>query len=37
VTLNPNPMWRIEFNEPVATDLSEDKQVEAILQQGYLA
>ena len=37
VTLNPNPMWRIEFNEPVATDLSEDKQVEGILQQGYLA
>jgi PAS domain S-box-containing protein len=30
-------MWRIEFNEPIATDLSEDRQLESILQQGYLA
>jgi hypothetical protein len=37
VTLNPNPMWRVEFQEPIATDLSEDDQVESILQQGYLA
>jgi two-component system cell cycle sensor histidine kinase/response regulator CckA len=37
VTLNPTPMWRMEFPEPIATDLSEDNQVESILQQGYLA
>ena len=37
VTLNPNPMWRVEFQEPIAIDLSEDNQVESILQQGYLA
>jgi PAS domain S-box-containing protein len=37
VMLNPDPMWRIEFSEPVDTDLSEDQQVESILQQGYLA
>jgi PAS domain S-box-containing protein len=30
-------MWRVEFREPIATDLSEDNQVESILQQGYLA
>jgi PAS domain S-box-containing protein len=37
VMLNPDPMWRIEFSEPVDADLSEDQQVESILQQGYLA
>jgi PAS domain S-box-containing protein len=37
VTLNSDPMWRIEFNEPIAIDLSEDQQLESILQQGYLA
>jgi PAS domain S-box-containing protein len=37
VMLNPDPMWRIEFSEPVDTDLSKDQQVESILQQGYLA
>jgi PAS domain S-box-containing protein len=37
VGLNPDPMWCIEFNEPIATDLAEDHQLESILQQGYLA
>jgi PAS domain S-box-containing protein len=37
VMLNPDPMWRIEFTEPVPTDLSDDEQLESILQHGYLA
>lgn len=37
VALNPDPMWRIEFNEPIATDLSADHQLESILHRGYLA
>jgi two-component system cell cycle sensor histidine kinase/response regulator CckA len=37
VKLNPVAMWRVEFSGPIATDLSEDNQVESILQHGYLA
>jgi hypothetical protein len=34
VWLNPDPMWRIEFPEPIAIDQSEDDQVESIIQKG---
>jgi PAS domain S-box-containing protein len=37
ITLNPDPMWRIEFTEPVSIDLPEDQQLENIIEHGYLA
>ena len=37
VTVNPDPMWRIEFTEPVSTDLPEDQQLENIIEHGYIA
>jgi PAS domain S-box-containing protein len=37
VELNRDPMWCIEFTEPIATDQSEDDQVESIIQKGRLA
>jgi len=37
VGLNRDPMWCIEFTEPIATDQSEDDQVESIIQKGRLA
>jgi PAS domain S-box-containing protein len=37
VGLNRDPMWCIEFSEPIAVDQSEDDQVESIIQKGRLA
>jgi len=37
VTLNPSPMWRIEFTEPVSTSLPQDQQLENIMELGYIA
>ena len=37
VGLNRDPMWCIEFSEPIATNQSEDDQVESIIQKGRLA
>jgi two-component system cell cycle sensor histidine kinase/response regulator CckA len=34
---NTDGMWRIEFENPISTDLSEDEQIESIYRQGYLA
>jgi two-component system cell cycle sensor histidine kinase/response regulator CckA len=36
VALNRDPMWCIEFSEPIAIDQSEDDQVESIIQKGRL-
>jgi PAS domain-containing protein len=30
-------MWRIEFDVPISTDLSEDEQIESIYCHGFLA
>jgi PAS domain S-box-containing protein len=37
ITLNPDPMWRIEFTEPVSISLPEDQQLENIMEHGYIA
>jgi PAS domain S-box-containing protein len=37
VTLNPDPMWRIEFEPPVPTSLPEQEQMERIFRDGFLA
>jgi two-component system cell cycle sensor histidine kinase/response regulator CckA len=37
VERSPDAMWRIEFEEPIPTDLPEDEQVERVLRYGYLA
>jgi PAS domain S-box-containing protein len=37
VGLNRDPMWCIEFSEPIAIDQSEDDQVETIIEKGRLA
>ncbi|MGA7234975.1 MAG: PAS domain S-box protein [Bryobacteraceae bacterium] len=37
VARNDDAMWRIEFDPPVPTDLSEQEQLERIHQTGYLA
>ncbi len=34
---NTDAMWRIEFENPISTDLSEDEQIEGIFRYGYLA
>jgi two-component system cell cycle sensor histidine kinase/response regulator CckA len=34
---NTDGMWRIEFENPISTDLSEDEQIENIFRSGYLA
>jgi hypothetical protein len=35
--LNSAPMWRMNLPMPVPTDLSDDEQLESILQHGYRA
>ena len=37
VALNPDALWRIEFEPPVPTDLPEEEQLERIYSDGYLA
>jgi len=37
VSTNPDAMWRIEFEEPIPLDFSEEEQVEWIYKFGYLA
>jgi two-component system, cell cycle sensor histidine kinase and response regulator CckA len=37
VVLNADPMWRIEFEQPISTELPEQQQLEQIYQYGYLA
>jgi PAS domain S-box-containing protein len=37
ITSNPDGMWRIEFEQPIPTDLSEEEQIERIFQFGYVA
>lgn len=37
ISLNEDAMWRIEFEAPIATTLTEDEQVERIYQLGYMA
>ena len=34
---NTDGMWRIEFENPISTQLSEDEQIESIYRSGYLA
>jgi two-component system cell cycle sensor histidine kinase/response regulator CckA len=34
---NADGMWRIEFENPISTHLSEDEQIESIFHSGYLA
>jgi two-component system cell cycle sensor histidine kinase/response regulator CckA len=37
ITQNTDAMWRIEFENPISTSLSEDEQIENIYRYGYLA
>jgi two-component system cell cycle sensor histidine kinase/response regulator CckA len=37
VAQNTDGMWRIEFETPISTELSEDEQIESIYGCGYLA
>jgi two-component system, cell cycle sensor histidine kinase and response regulator CckA len=37
ITQNADAMWRIEFETPISTSLSEDEQIENIYRCGYLA
>jgi signal transduction histidine kinase len=37
VEMNPDACWRIEFDGPVDTALSEEEQLARILQHGYVA
>jgi PAS domain S-box-containing protein len=37
IAQNTDAMWRIEFENPISTDLSEDEQIESIYRYGYLA
>lgn len=37
ITLNAEAMWRIEFELPIPTSLSEEEQLERIYRFGYLA
>jgi hypothetical protein len=37
IAQNPDAMWRIEFEEPIAINLSVEEQVDKIYQYGYLA
>jgi len=37
IAQNTDGMWRIEFENPISTDLSEDEQIESMYRCGYLA
>jgi two-component system cell cycle sensor histidine kinase/response regulator CckA len=37
VALNPNAMWRIEFEPPISISLPEEEQMERIYRDGYIA
>ena len=37
VALNPDALWRIEFEPPVPTSLPEQEQLERIYRDGYVA
>ena len=37
VLLNCDAMWRIEFEQPISTELPEEQQIEQIYRYGYLA
>jgi PAS domain-containing protein len=37
IRLNTDAMWRIEFDKPISTSLSEDQQLESIFRHGYVA
>ena len=37
IALNPDALWRVEFEPPVPTSLPEQEQLERIYQDGYLA
>ena len=37
IARNADAMWRVEFEQPVNTDLPEQEQLTAIYQHGYLA
>ncbi|HKE24463.1 MAG TPA: ATP-binding protein [Bryobacteraceae bacterium] len=37
IAKNADAMWRIEFEQPIPTSLSEEEQVERILKSGYMA
>ncbi len=37
VEMNPDGCWRTEFDEPIATTLPEEEQLERILQDGRVA
>jgi signal transduction histidine kinase len=37
VQMNPDACWRLEFDEPVDSALSEEEQLARILQYGYVA
>ncbi len=37
IALNPDAMWRIEFEPPVPTSLPEQEQLDRIYRDGYLA
>jgi PAS domain S-box-containing protein len=37
ISLNPDAMWRVEFENPISTTLPEDEQLEKIYELGYLA
>jgi len=37
VELNPDPFWRVEFDEPIDTALPEEEQLARIIRCGYVA
>jgi len=37
ISSSSDAMWRIELENPVSTELSEDQQMEAIFRDGYIA
>ena len=37
IAQNTDAMWRIEFENPISTELSEDEQIARIYRHGYLA
>jgi two-component system cell cycle sensor histidine kinase/response regulator CckA len=37
IAKNPDGMWRIEFENPIPTNLSEEEQLDRIYQYGYIA